>query len=399
MASPLLKDITRCEFRSSPAYSLVLFDRLSPHEQAALADLKKDPEIYGVLRPLQAGLGLKAVSRDTALLLLTLKEPGSLPEYARAMLGDRCNSAIAELVLDGILEMRVGPEFASGTAAHGCLYEDQGKGREGVIERLSLLALQYAEKLAIDDATRLSARMYFYNRSPASPRWKRLLASEEAIAEHLEIHRHGKNRRVLEAHWESVPPAPRNDGWLIFRQRSDDDVFTGRLPYKLYVSPDSEQLTPALQATLDALTEFKVPRFKLGRTSYGILRPDKLIAYFATFDQLSEVARRILERLDGMPAQGVPFTSEVGGEGLLSWGMDPPRLEQVLSWQERPSWRLWVTNRLAVALIAARVKAAEGVAPVRFALDRLRLDGVDTSSWTPVETIWKPEGPSEAPWR
>jgi hypothetical protein len=398
MASGLLKDITGGEFRSSPAYTLILFDRLSRQEKEALADLKKDPELYGVLRPAQAGLGVKSVCRDTALLLFTLKEPGPLPEYARGMLGDRCNSTIAELVLDGVLEMRVGSELVSGAAAHPWIYGEQAKAREGAIERLSLSALEYAERLTIDDATSLSARMYFYNRLPASPRWRRLLPDEAAVAEHLQVHRHGQNRPLLDAHWDGVQPGPGNDAWRIFRLRGEDGAAPRRpLPYKLYISPKSEELGPVLRVTLELLTALKVPRFKFGRTVYGLLRPDKLIAYFPTLDQLNEAAQRLLQRLEGTPPHGVPFTSEVGGEGLLSWGMDPPRLEQVLSWQEQPSWRLWVTNRLAVALIAARAQGAGGAAPIQFALDRLRLDGVDPSSWTPLEMTWMPGGPPEAP--
>lgn len=399
----MLKDIIDGEFRSSPGYELVLFDRLSVSEQLPLADLKKDPELYGVLRPLQAGLGVKSACRNTALLLLTMKEPGRLPGYVHTMLGARCNSVIAELVLDGVLEIRVGPGFVSGKEAHSWLYTEQGKMGEGIIERLSLAALRYAEQLSINDATKLSARMYFYNRRPISPRWKSLLPHEDALAEHLEVHRHGRNRRLLDRYWHSVPPPANNSGWFIFKWRDDHGEESadpsGRLAYKLYVSPDSERLSQALPGILETLAEFKTPRLKFGRDIYGVFRPDKFVAYFHTFEQLSEVSQRMLQRLSGTPAQGVPFTSEVGGEGLLSWGMDPPRVEQILSWQERPSWRLWVTNRLAVALIAARAQGAGGVDPVQFAFDRLRLDGVDTSSWTPVTTGWKAEGSSEVlPW-
>jgi hypothetical protein len=31
--------------------------------------------------------------------------------------------------------------------------------------------------------------------------------------------------------------------------------------------------------------------------------------------------------------------------------------------------------------------------PWQFALERLRLDGVDTATWTPVETIWQGSTP------
>jgi hypothetical protein len=94
----------------------------------------------------------------------------------------------------------------------------------------------------------------------------------------------------------------------------------------------------------------------------------------------------LTERLAGTPAQGVPFTSEIGAEGLLSWGVDPPADSQ---WSGRESWRLWLTHRLAVALLSGKKSEAPGVEPWRFALERLRLEGVDTDSWTPGGTLFR----------
>ena len=109
----------------------------------------------------------------------------------------------------------------------------------------------------------------------------------------------------------------------------------------------------------------------------------------------SEAADAVLARLAGIAgiaAQGVPFTSEIGGDGLLSWGVDPPAGERSSLWDGRESWRLWLSHRLARALIDAR--AAEtpenaGIEPWRFALERVRLDGVDTATWTPGALLWK----------
>ena len=59
----------------------------------------------------------------------------------------------------------------------------------------------------------------------------------------------------------------------------------------------------------------------------------------------------------------------------------------MLGWQERESWRLWVTNRLAVALVAARRDGA-AVEPWRYALARAELDGVDVATWAPRGDPW-----------
>jgi hypothetical protein len=82
----------------------------------------------------------------------------------------------------------------------------------------------------------------------------------------------------------------------------------------------------------------------------------------------------------------VPFTGAIDSDGLTSWGMDPPKFEQVMAWQEHQSWRQWVTERLAVYTLAAKENGADNV--VDFALHRIGLDGVNSDNWTPNLAIW-----------
>src|SRR5215208_3681638 len=94
-------------FRSNAAYELVLFDRLEGHEQRALAELRTQRGFYGILRGRTPANGdarqqsLRAVDRETALLLLTLREPGALPSYVRE--ADPSCDGIRRLVLDGFV--------------------------------------------------------------------------------------------------------------------------------------------------------------------------------------------------------------------------------------------------------------------------------------------------------
>src|SRR5205823_13789071 len=66
-------------------------------------------------------------------------------------------------------------------------------------------------------------------------------------------------------------------------------------------------------------------------------------------EQLDRAAAAVLARLDGCPAHGVPFTAGIDAAGLLSWGIDPPDTERVLSWMGRESWRLWLATKLGDA--------------------------------------------------
>ena len=117
----------------------------------------------------------------------------------------------------------------------------------------------------------------------------------------------------------------------------------------------------------------------------GILRPDKLVVYFSDFESVEQTARKIANSLAGCPVQGVPFTAGLSDDGLLSWGIDPPPRGSNLLGLETESWRLWLTNRLAIALVTARNRCPGDLQPWQFAIERLGLEDVDTRTWAPTE--------------
>lgn len=387
-------------FRSSPAYELVLFDRLPEEQRRQLADLTKDPELYGVLRPRPisdqasgriSGLSLKSADRDTALLFFTLQEPGPLPAYVLAQLGNAAARTVARFVADGVLEVDRGDgSFLSGAAALPLFAAPTAfSGRpekEGRIATLSLNALRCVQAMPAEDVRALSLRLYSYNRQPLTPRWKSLLPDAEAVERHLGIAAGGPHRKALDRGWRRLH---RMEGWISWASRavgSDAESLPDQPTWKLYVSPRPEALEEGFGAILDALTAARARQFKVGENAVGLLRADKIVAYFPSFERLAAAADAVVTRLAGAPAQGVPFTSEIGGDGLLSWGMDPPRSERV--WSPGESWRAWLAHRLARALLAGRA-GGEDVEPWRFALDRLRLEGIDTDTWTPGALLWK----------
>ncbi|MBV9850215.1 MAG: hypothetical protein JO250_11120 [Armatimonadetes bacterium] len=393
MQGTQLNNIAGAQFRANPQYRLTLFDRLPPEQQEWLRDLRNDPDHYGVLLPAEGiGRSIKAVCRETALLFFTLQEPGPLPGYVQTLFGAEAGQEIAELVLDGVLEIAQGEAFVSGAEASALIYEAAPPPAEsGVIARLSEDALRYAQTLDVDDPQMLSARLYFYNRLPVSPAWQRQFATPDAVRAFLGLNPPGSELVRRGRRWAETPLPPPYDGWLMWQAR-DAAREDAPCTYKLYVSPRPESLRDAFWETVDTLSDLGVSRFKIGKDVYGLLRPDKVVAYFTDFQVVEEAAHRLERALAGCPAHGVPFTAEIGGDGLLSWGMDPPRAQQALGWQERESWRLWVTNRLATALLAARAAPPPDRQPWQFAVERLALEGVDTHTWTPRTTLWQDSG-------
>jgi hypothetical protein len=376
MAKIQHSDLLGRTVRASPLYELVLFDRLPPGERKALDSLRSDPGFYGVLRPREGGprLGAKSVDRETALLFLTLREPGPLPSYVRTVLGEGTARTIARLVADGILEVEKGGVFVSGPAAIEGAARGSGGGR---LAELSIAALRYGQALAVDDPLALSFRLYGYNHRPLTPGWKRLLASAEAVRAHLGIALGGAHRMLLDRVWASLEPS---EAWLSWRLRSGESSSRpDGATFKLYVSPAPEALAGRFGEVLDAFAAARAPHFKIGASAAGLLRADKIVAYFPSFERLTGAAAAIASHLGSVPAQGVPFTSEIAGDGLLSWGTDPSA--GTGAWGRSESWRLWLTHRLARALLDAR--AAGAAEPWRFAIERVRLEGVDPETWTP----------------
>lgn len=247
---------------------------------------------------------------------------------------------------------------------------------------LSRDALRYAAALPINDCGALAGRIYGYNRLPVTPRWRRLLSERDAHARYLGIASGGAAARALSRDWVAMPSFPQ---WLTWGDRMLRTRPLGSRTYKLYVSPAPECLrSDGFVTIVSALSTTRATQFKVGADAPGLLRADKLVAYFQDFEALGEASARVREQLAGMDPHGVPFTGGITEDGLLSWGVDPPGIDG-FAWTKGESWRLWLARRLARGVIDARDCAD----PVYFATERLRLEGVDPETWVPEATIFR----------
>jgi hypothetical protein len=384
--------------RANPAYELLPLERLPAAQRAPHGEPAADRDVYGVLRAdPRCGLPTTLVSPETALLLLTLREPGPVPAYVAAEHGDRAGTVLARLVLDHLLEIQVDRRFVSGASAHAALHTGDRKDPAHPLGSLSIEAIRYAEAITTGGVPELAARIYCYHREPVSPQWLRRLPTPPDLDRYLGIEGNDRLASQLARHWR--PVASGDHGWRHWRSRFwDDHRATSGLRYKLYFSPTAEALPAALESFVEAMTDVRAPTFKVGGNLPGLLRPDKVVAYFASYDELAAAAARLGPRHPEWPVHGVPFTGVIDPVGLVSWGLDPPSAPPgaaqtgQLSLSPYPgeaSWRLWVAFRLATALRSAQRTEAPGVPPWRFALDRLELEGVDTTTWTPAGDAWQ----------
>ena len=362
---------------ASSNYTLEPFDRLSPTHRDLLGSFQQDAGFYGILQPLRPGLGYRTADQETAGLLHALKKPDHLPSSARG--GDP--SDLLRLVLDGVLEIEWDGVFLTGPKAHGAIFPRSTDPVASGAAGLSLAALQYAESLEDPDPLSLAERLYAFNRLPASPQWRRALPSAEAVARFLRLEPGEAFSSALE-HGGFTPSA--STGWLSW-QRSSSNGYPVR---KLYLSPLPRylpqvlELLPEMVAGIDGVDSLKV-----GDGIEGILRPDKCVVYLTDHASLLRLADRLRSEFPGVPGHGVPFTALLTSDGLMSWGSDPVETAGWRGWTGGESWRSWVVKRLAAALVMAQAAGYHDGAPIRFAIDRVALEGVDPVSWSPADSF------------
>jgi hypothetical protein len=243
------------------------------------------------------------------------------------------------------------------------------------LAELSVQALRHAQILDRAPVESVAARLYAWNRLPSSA-WRQVRAEPSLIAKAASA--------SAGSDWEQLAPGPPATPWCVWRQRDAPAMPTGRC-WKLYVSPRPRHLAEAVCAALTACAGLSVVSLKYGLDAEGMLRPDKLVVHLANARAVRELGQRLLRSLGGAPVQGVPFTCEIGGDGLLSWGIDPPRDPAA---QTALSWRSWVTLVLANALCD---DAGTDVEPWERALREVKRVGVNPQTWEPASDLWANE--------
>ncbi|MEZ0449961.1 hypothetical protein [Cellulomonas sp. ICMP 17802] len=145
--------------------------------------------------------------------------------------------------------------------------------------------------------------------------------------------------------------------------------------HKVYISPTLPCLPAALPVVFATAVALDVPSWKVGADAAGLHRPDKIVLYLPSAQRADAVAAALADALDGLEAQGVPFTGQVGATAMVSRGRD----------HGRTSWRAVLCRAVARALCderAARGPDAPAAEVADAALGRLART-YDVAGWSP----------------
>jgi hypothetical protein len=380
----MTSDLATRQLRASGRFVLVAFDELDPTEQQRLAALREDPDFFGLLKPVGSLLPAKSVSKEAALLILTLQHARRIPTLLASMFGEDL-SPLHALVADGILEVAHDGGFVSGPEALPLFAGTvRATPPPHPTSRLSIEAIECAASYEGLDAAALARKVYAYGRQPCTEAIRARFARDRDLLSFLAAE--SPVADLLSEGWTAVDAAA-DDPWLIWSTRRP----TSRLGYKLYVSARLTAMPRVFGVALRAMKRVECDHFKIGRRGEGVCRPDKMVAYFASPDQLHACANLIEKDLVDPPpgsAHGVPFTAHIDAAGFLTWGMDPPRSPGAHGVLPAESWRGWLASRVAIAVLSAKGAGSAGDI-VSFVRDRIALDGIDPATWTPAQAIWR----------
>jgi hypothetical protein len=390
-------------FRFNRLFTLTPFVDLTDEQRKNLEHLTANRDFFGILHaPSQARLAVKGINRDLADFLLQFTEPMKLSDaFRRFDKGTRQEKEqfIIRLVLESVLEVQAGDEFISGVeAVDRILLHNESVGREGsdpvernYIQRISDKYIHSAFNSALTLPRDISIYLYNFNRIPLSRRWQQRFPGEKELAQFLDLH--------VDGSWAGMPDSILTRSIKI-DENGQPDIFDSywrswnfkdkrhseELPsYKVYFSPLPNALPTVFRIVRDAAGGTDAHFMKIGRHLSGILRPDKLIVYFSEYASARDFARETAAVLGSYDSQGTPFSFQVDPENpLVSLGVDPPR-----RFTEAYSWRLYITNKLALAINGARRSSARN--PLDYIHSYMRLIDVDSLNWCPLRDDWSME--------
>ena len=358
---------------------------LGQQHREALGEVVEQPGFAAVLiASMESGLSDKVLDRASVELL---EDIGS-----NQMRREVHHDDLLRLLYDGVLIGEFNDGWFGGPSAFDRL-ADPAVARPDAVEsrptddlaRRSITYLESIARLGLTDVERICTRLYCAGRIPLSSRWVLAYPDETAVVSLF-------GTSLAAYGWRQVISVEQAGGWLVFhRGDGRHDLRTAAFPYKLYLSPHPAFLAEVLQLIVKSASATGASRFKIGANATGVLRPDKMVFYLSSADELAAVAAAVANAIRGTKAHGVPFSAALSDDGLLSWGGDPP-IEDGPIGSSRESWRLSVCRRLAEGLRVAAEVVFRYSSPADFALARLQLDDVDVSTFT--YTKLSPPAPS-----
>jgi len=359
-------------FRLNPAYRIAPRGRLPADITERLGRLPGDGGFWALLySPTDASLPVRPLDRrETAFLeaFRAPRTPGSLAGMERS---PEEEMSLRTHLSDGVLQVERHGEFVSGPdVLRGIAPDLSTSTSERTVQGFSLRAIELAYGSPLSDAGHLSERMYFYNRFPINAHWRGRFPDEGAVRSFLGVEAGGEG-----AFWRT---------WRLSGSPRPESA--PETTYKIYLSPVTEDLPEVFRWTRLHVKDSGATSLRAAGDPRGLLRPDKLVVYFAKLEDALRFGAAASEALGSARAHGVPFTKQFGKTPLVSIGVDPAPSAHNRSRRGNRSWRATVTHRLAAAILD--VRRERPASPLPLVLEAVRGGGIDPAEWKPASEQW-----------
>lgn len=269
-------------------------------------------------------------------------------------------SLVKSLVLDGVLQIKTNDEgYISGA--------DCFKNIDlSIANTNSINAIKHAWFFRESSLEEIVEKLYSYGMMPTSYSLKNRLMCPDKLIDWL-----GSEKiDSFSDYYDFSPISKENKHWFYWQRKNTDRNVD--LSYKLYVSPVPEQLPSVFKKVAETSIKLSSPIFKLGHTSSGIHRPDKMVMYFKNFGELNSFAQNLSPLIDNYKSQGVPFTYSITPNGMLSYGIEPEDDDGV-------SFRIFISKLIAKTLKLHSFENRD--LKINDILLKLNLNGIETNKW------------------
>lgn len=294
-------------------------------------------------------------------------------------------SDVERLFASGVLSAKFDGQFVSGPVVP-LFVKSAASGLPPQTLKTDLLStrcLSHAARLPVNDGLELSRRMYHFNQHG--------VYACNRVQEIVEA----SNRLVATSYMEEfkeISPASISISWRHFGRSALHPLPALDQPkaHKLYISPCVDSLVDCLERLIHILPRTSAFAWKMGAGIFGLTRPDKICVYFRSQLEADHAAGILLPLLDGVGAQGVPFTKRYDDYGLISGGIDPPDITLGTLTEGGTSWREWICRKLSAGILLARRDSNYPLDPVQSALWGMYYMGVDAETWAVTDLrFWR----------
>lgn len=378
----VLRSLDNQLLRSNPRFQTVSVHDI-PSSEHNSHELIAGGNVCTLLCCRDTGQFIIGLDYETTMLFHSLTRPQTLLSSFESIKPHMRKRIVARLVCDQVLQIeQTDGSFVDGIMAFEALFSDYSiSGTERSTHKLDSLsksAIEYAILFCSSSSVALARRLYSFNSIPRTHYWDTLIGDSNSFSSWMGLTpratwlKHLRNYYIENGSSEDKTP------WIQWVRKGIDPQ--SDLRYKIYISPTSEQLNEVLPEVAKICCALEVPAFKVGASILGILRPDKLVVYVKDEASLWNLANELLSATENYDPHGVPFTSPIDTNGMLSWAIDP--IEELMPRHHgfHWSWRTFIAGRIANS-IANGKGIGHDTNIIDFALECLRLDGIEPIGW------------------